>query len=163
MTRQRLLFLLWIASCVVMLDQVTKHFVHTGMVYGSAIPIIPGFFDLTHVHNPGGAFGFLAGQNALIRKIVFLFVSGLATLMILFFYHRTPQAFLWLRTGLALIFGGAVGNMVDRIRFGYVIDFFDVYWKGWHWPAFNVADSAICIGMTIFVFHVLFKKLPEGF
>lgn len=163
MIRQRLLFLLWITSAVLILDQVTKHLVHTGMAYGSAIPILPGFFDLTHVHNPGGAFGFLAGQGVWVRKLVFLFVSGLATLMILFFYHRTPQAFLCLRTGLALIFGGAVGNMVDRIRFGYVVDFFDVYWKGWHWPAFNVADSAICIGMAIFVFHVLFKKLPKGF
>ncbi|TYT74329.1 signal peptidase II [Desulfobotulus mexicanus] len=163
MINQRIVFLLWVASFVVLTDQVTKHLVHTGMVYGSSIPLIPGLFDLTHVHNPGGAFGFLAGQSELIRKIVFIFVSGLATLMILYFYHRTPMNFLWLRTGLALIFGGAVGNMTDRIRFGYVIDFFDVYWKTWHWPAFNVADSAICVGMGIFVFHVLFKKLPEGF
>ncbi|TWI70755.1 signal peptidase II [Desulfobotulus alkaliphilus] len=163
MINQRIVFLLWVASFVVLTDQVTKHLVHTGMAYGSTIPLIPGLFDLTHVHNPGGAFGFLAGQSELIRKIVFIFVSGLATLMILYFYHRTPMNFLWLRTGLALIFGGAVGNMTDRIRFGYVIDFFDVYWKTWHWPAFNVADSAICVGMGIFVFHVLFKKLPEGF
>ncbi|MCW7752887.1 signal peptidase II [Desulfobotulus sp. H1] len=163
MIRQNFFFLLSVAGLVVFLDQLTKYWVHTFMAYGSTIPLIPGFFDLTHVHNPGGAFGFLASQSEWIRKAVFLFASGLATLMILFFYYKTPPAFGWLRTGLALIFGGAVGNMADRIRFGYVIDFLDVYWKGWHWPAFNVADSAICVGMAIFVWHVIFRKLPEGF
>lgn len=161
MTRDKLLFLLAVAGGVLIADQVTKFLVLSGIPFASSVPVLPGWFDFTHVHNPGGAFGFLARQSDFVRRFMFLFVSGFAVVLIFIFYKNTPREYRWLETALALIFGGAVGNMVDRIRFGYVIDFLDVYWKDLHWPAFNIADSAICIGMGIFIFHVIFRKLPE--
>lgn len=155
--------LLCIAGLVVLLDQVTKCLVVAHFAPGEHLVVFPGFFDLVHVHNPGGAFGFLAGSKAWVRKLVFLFASGFAGLLVLYFYFKTPGNYPWLKLAFAMIFGGAVGNLADRVRFGYVIDFLDVYWKSWHWPAFNVADSAICIGIGIFAFCFLFKKLPENF
>lgn len=153
--------LIFIAGIVILLDQVTKIIVLKYMPLYHSIPIIPGFFSLTHIHNPGGAFGFLAGQGPLVRKLVFIVVSFLALCLILYFYRVTPRSYSLLSTALALIFGGAAGNLVDRIRFGKVVDFFDFYIANMHWPAFNIADSAISIGMCILLFHILFKKMPD--
>jgi len=102
----------------------------------------------------------MANQSSLLRGIVFLFFSSLAIFLILYLYKQTPMEYSLLTTGFALIFGGAIGNLVDRIRFGKVIDFLDLYIGSLHWPAFNVADSAISTGMIIFIYHFFFKKLP---
>ena len=83
------------------------------------------------------------------------------TILGLYFYNKTPKSFVLLSIGFALVIGGAVGNLIDRIRMGKVVDFLDFYIGNLHWPAFNVADSAVSIGMIIFVFHLVFKKLPE--
>ncbi|MGD8293829.1 MAG: signal peptidase II, partial [Desulfobacterales bacterium] len=91
----------------------------------------------------------------------FLFISSLAVGLIFYFYKKTPSSQPILATGFALIFGGAIGNLIDRIRFGNVVDFLDFYIGNHHWPAFNVADSAITIGISIFIFHLLLKKVPE--
>ena len=131
-------------------------------VPGKRVGIIPGFFNLTHIHNPGGAFGFLAGQDEMLRSMIFVFVSTLAICFILYFYLKTAPTHFWLATGLAMIFGGAIGNLIDRIRFGKVVDFLDFYIGRLHWPAFNVADSAITIGILIFLFHVVFNRLPDS-
>jgi len=125
------------------------------------IPVLDGFFNLTYIQNPGGAFGFMAGLDAAWRKIIFLVVSSAAVGLVLYFYAKTPQAYSWLAAAFALIFGGAIGNLIDRFRFGTVIDFLDFYIGQWHWPAFNLADSAITVGVGIFGFHLLFKKMPE--
>jgi len=147
---------------VVLVDQVTKAILlHTLPAIGAAIPVIPGFFDIVHVRNPGGAFGMFAGKSASLRAFFFLAVSGIASILMTVFYIQIPQHFRWLRAGLALVIGGAVGNLIDRIRFGEVIDFIDLYVGQWHWPAFNVADSAISIGMGVVVLHVLSNRLPE--
>ena len=159
----KILRLILVAGLAVLCDQVTKILILNGLPYGASIPVIPGWFDIVHVYNPGGAFGFLARQGDLVRKLMFVGISGVASLLILWFYHSTPNRYRWLQTGLALIFGGAIGNLVDRVRFGYVVDFLDVHWQDLHWPAFNIADSAICIGMAIFIYHVIFKKMPESF
>jgi signal peptidase II len=87
-------------------------------------------------------------------------LSSLAVCVIFYFYKNTPRTHAFLASGFALIFGGAIGNLIDRIRFGKVVDFLDVYIVTYHWPAFNVADSAITVGMIVFVFHILFKKMP---
>jgi len=148
-----------VAGAVLILDQVTKAWVLANLPLGGSIPVIPGFFDITHVHNPGGAFGFLAGMSAEIRSLLFVAVSLLAAGLILYFYWQTPDGQRALAVGLALLFGGAIGNLVDRIRFGIVVDFLDLYAGDLHWPAFNVADSAISIGVIIFAYHILFRKI----
>jgi len=147
-----------VAGAVLVLDQATKALVLKHLPLGESLPVIPGFFDLTHVHNPGGAFGFLSGMSAEFRGLLFVAVSLLAVALILYFYWQTPVRQRLLAVGLSLIFGGAVGNLVDRIRFGIVVDFLDLYAGELHWPAFNVADSAITVGVLIFGYHILFHK-----
>ncbi|MGD9975899.1 MAG: signal peptidase II [Desulfatirhabdiaceae bacterium] len=154
------LFLL-VSGPVIVLDQITKAIILATLPILDSISVIPGFFNIVHVRNPGGAFGFMAGQGPMVRSILFLVISGLAAGVIIWLYRRTPASFRVLRFALTLIFGGAIGNIIDRIRFGEVVDFLDVYINDLHWPAFNVADSAITIGMTIMIYHVLFKKMPE--
>ena len=150
-----------VAGLVVLLDQITKALILHNMPLYNSISVIPGFFNLTHVQNPGGAFGFMANQSPNLRIILFLIVSFLAICLILFLYINTPKTHPLLATGFAMIFGGAIGNLIDRIRFGKVVDFLDFYIGNLHWPAFNVADSSVSVGIAIFIFHLLFKKMPK--
>ena len=149
-----------IAGLVIILDQITKAVILYYLPLYHSISIIPGFFSITHIHNPGGAFGFMANQSSILRIIVFLFFSSLAICLIFYFYKKTPVEYSVLAAGFALIFGGAIGNLIDRIRLGEVVDFLDVYIGTLYWPTFNVADSAVSIGMVIFAYHLFFKKLP---
>ena len=149
-----------IAGSVIILDQITKAIILYSMSLYHSIPVVPGFFSITHIHNPGGAFGFMANQSPVVRSMVFLYVSALAVCLIFYFYKKTPKEYSLLAAGFALILGGAIGNLIDRIRFGKVVDFLDFYIGNFHWPAFNIADSAISIGMVIFAYHFFFKKLP---
>jgi len=156
----KLKLLVVVAGGVLILDQVTKALILKHLPLGGSVPVIPGFFAITHVHNPGGAFGFLAGMSAEVRSLLFVAVSLLAAGLIVYFYWQTPLRQRVLAFGLALVLGGAVGNLVDRIRFGIVVDFLDVYIEDLHWPAFNVADSAITVGVFIFAFYLLFRRNP---
>lgn len=151
-----------IAGLVVLADQITKWLILENLPLYKSIVVIPGFFNLTHIHNPGGAFGFLAGQSFAVRHLMFVVVSLLATGLIFWFYYKTPPTHPFLAAGFALIFGGAIGNLIDRLRFGKVVDFLDLYVSGWHYPSFNIADSAISVGIAIFVYHLIFKKYPEA-
>ena len=155
------MFLIGIAAIVAILDQAIKLLVLARIPAYGSIVVISGFFDLTHIYNTGGAFGFLAGKSSLFRHLFFLTASAIAMGMIVYLYLKTPREFLFLRSGLAMILGGAVGNVIDRIRLGKVVDFLDLYVKDLHWPAFNIADSAISVGILIFIYHLLFKKMPE--
>jgi signal peptidase II len=148
-----------VAGAVVILDQATKALILEHLPLGGSIPVIPGFFDLTHVHNPGGAFGFLSGMSAEFRSLLFVAVSLLAAGIVLYFYWQIPVHQRFPAVGLCLLFGGAVGNLVDRIRFGVVVDFLDVYVGELHWPAFNIADSAITVGVFIFAYHLVFQNI----
>jgi len=152
---------LLISGLVVVLDQITKQLVLANIPLYQSISVIPGFFNLTHIRNPGGAFGFLAGGSAQLRNLLFIGVSFVAMALLVVFYRSTPKTHRALSAALTMIFGGAIGNLVDRLRFGEVVDFLDVYLGSYHWPAFNVADSAITIGITIFLAHVLLGKMPE--
>jgi len=154
-------FLISIAALVAILDQAIKLLVLVKIPAYGSIVVIPGFFDLTHIYNTGGAFGFLAGKSSLFRHLFFLTATAIAMGMIVYLYLKTPRDFLFLRSGLAMILGGAVGNVIDRIRLGKVVDFLDLYVKDLHWPAFNIADSAITVGILIFIYHLLFQKMPE--
>ena len=153
--------LLIIAGAIVIADQITKAVVLSNMALYQSITLIPGFFSLTHIHNPGGAFGFLAQQDASIRIGIFILASSVAIFFIFLLYRQIPKTHPTLSAGLALIFGGAIGNLIDRLRFGKVVDFLDFYIGALHWPAFNVADSAITVGVGIFIAHLLLRKLPE--
>jgi len=147
-----------IVGVVVAADQLAKALIVRHVPLHHVIAVIDGCLNLTHIHNPGGAFGLMAGLDPAVRGFLFLFVSALALGLILYFYHTAPANRPWLSAGFAMIFGGAVGNLIDRLRQGTVVDFLDVYVGRWHWPAFNIADSAITVGVGIFVLHVLFKK-----
>lgn len=152
---------LLIAGLVVVFDQIAKGLVLASMPIYRSIAVIPGFFNLTHIRNPGGAFGFMATGSQGLRNLLFLGVSAIAMGLIVFFYRSTPKTHRALAASLAMIFGGAVGNLIDRLRFGEVVDFLDVYLGAYHWPAFNVADSAITVGITIFIAHVVLGKMPD--
>ncbi len=157
--------LFWISGLVVLGDQISKAIVLKKLplhqYFGETITVIPGFFNIIHVRNQGGAFGFMADQSSGIRNLLFIVVSALATALVFYFYKTTPKTKPALAIGLALIFGGAIGNMIDRLRFNNVVDFLDVYIGRYHWPTFNIADSAITIGMVIFIFHFLFRDFDE--
>ena len=149
-----------VAIAIVIVDQLTKWVIIQTIALHDLYSVIPGFFNIIHIHNPGSAFGLFADHHSLFRTIFLLTASVVALCLILYLHHHTPGDFPILSFGLALIFGGAIGNMIDRIRLGYVIDFIDVYLGTFHWPAFNIADSAITIGMIIFAFYMLFRKIP---
>jgi signal peptidase II len=149
-----------ISGLVVILDQITKILILKNLPLYHSVTVIPGLFNITHIHNPGGAFGFMANQDSNLRNFLFLFLSSSAICLIFYFYKNTNRTHPFLASGFALILGGAIGNLIDRIRFGKVVDFLDFYIRNYHWPAFNVADSAITVGVTIFIFHLLFKKIP---
>jgi signal peptidase II len=146
---------------VVIVDQLTKYLIVTQVPLHSTVPVLAGLFNIIHIKNPGGAFGLLANLSPGMRTFIFLFISSLAVGLILYFYLKTPRTQTWLAAGFSLIFGGAVGNLIDRIRFGVVTDFLDFYIGTHHWPAFNIADSAITIGIGIFAYHLLFRKVPD--
>lgn len=142
--------MLWlgIALVVVLLDQLSKIMMSQLLVYGQSEPVT-SYFNLVMVYNKGAAFSFLADQPGW-QRYFFTGVSVIASLFILWMLKRNPtqRLFCW---SLALILGGAIGNLIDRIAYGHVIDFLDFHVRGWHWPAFNVADSAITVGAILFV------------
>ena len=153
--------LILVSGCVILADQITKYIIKINVALYDNIIVIEKFFNITHILNPGGAFGFFASQSPEIRKFIFLFVSSVVALFVLWFYKRCAEDFIFLSYGLALVFGGAIGNLIDRFRYGKVVDFLDFYMGSAHWPAFNIADSAISIGMGILIYHIIFNKVPD--
>ena len=148
-----------VVGIILLLDQVTKGIVMQGLSLREPLEIIPGFFTLTYIRNAGGAFGLLAGEATRTRAFFFLAVSGLALGVIVYLYTKLPPGKPWIAAALAMIFGGALGNMVDRLRFGEVVDFLDFHIGTVHWPAFNVADSAISVGAGILFFCALSRRI----
>jgi signal peptidase II len=162
MTREKWIRLLTVSGLIVLFDQISKIVIVRLLSYGEIVPVIPGCFNLTYVLNPGGAFGLFASQSQWFRIMLFLVFSLVAVGFIFYLYRDVPRTHPMLANALALILGGAVGNLIDRIRMGKVVDFLDVYAGSYHWPAFNVADSAICVGVGVFIYHMVFGKMPEG-
>ncbi len=146
-------------------DQVTKGLIldfFNGAGVGGSRAVIPGFFSLTYVRNRGGAFGLLADLPGIWGQLFFV-VFALGTVALLAWMLRnTPVEDLVQRLALTLVIGGAAGNLYDRIRYGEVIDFLDVYYRSWHWPAFNVADSAITVGVALLVIATLRSRETNG-
>jgi len=148
-------------SLVVGLDRISKWYIDSTMALHESYPVIDGLFNITYVRNPGAAFGFLANAAPLFRSGFLITVSTAAIAMILYYLARNRSAGLLLVTALSLIVGGAAGNLIDRVLFGNVIDFLDVYAGSYHWPAFNVADSAISVGAVLLIIE-LFRKRRDG-
>jgi signal peptidase II len=160
--RSRLGRVVTIAAVVVVLDQVTKLIVLNRLTLGVPVVLIDGLFALTLVMNTGLAFGLLAGIPASWRWIVGV-LSLVALVVLLRVALRILPSGGWReRSAIGLIFGGAVGNLIDRTRFGAVVDFVDVYVRGWHWPAFNVADSAISVGVAALALIVMIERSPSA-
>jgi signal peptidase II len=145
-----------IVSVILVLDQVTKYLVDKHIRPYELVAVIPGFFNLTNVRNRGAAFSILSGLPDGWRDAFFISVTLIAVLAILAFIRHTKEPLLVI--AFSLITGGAVGNVIDRVRLGEVIDFIQWYVKSWYWPSFNVADSAITVGVVLLAFDMLFRK-----
>ena len=131
------------------LDQATKLYVHMTFALHESRPVIANLFSFTYVRNSGAAFGLLARQSQEFLRFFFPAVTLLALVGLLIYFVRVPSQYVLRLWGLCLIMGGALGNGLDRLWLGQVIDFIDIYWHAYHWPAFNVADSSICIGVGL--------------
>lgn len=146
---------LWIAAAIVLVDQITKAMVRSSFDLHESTVVIPGFFDLTRVHNTGAAFGFLDPVDFPYKTAV-LSTVAVAALVGLSLYSATLDATQRLtRLGLAFVIGGAAGNLIDRVTAGYVLDFVDLYYGDWHFWAFNVADAAINVGVGLMILELL--------
>jgi signal peptidase II len=144
-----------IASSIVAADQMVKAAVRFRLDYGESVPVIPGLASLTRVHNTGAAFGMLDLVDFPFKAVLMALMTT-AALAGLAVYAATLAAEQRLsRLGVACIIGGAVGNLIDRFRTGYVLDFVDVYWRDWHFWAFNVADASITIGVALIIIDLL--------
>jgi len=151
-----------ISGAVLVLDQVTKVLVDKILTMHQSIEIIPNLAHLTYLRNTGAAFGFLAGARSSLRIVFFVLISSVAIGCIVYLIRGLrPQQKTFLLS-LSLILGGAVGNLIDRLRLGEVIDFIDLHWYDIHWPAFNVADSAISIGVVLLFIKLLRKGSLEN-
>ncbi len=154
---------LWVGAivgAVLVLDQLTKYLVMKYIPWRRSVQLIRGFFDLTNVQNPGAAFGILSGDHGTWRRAFFIVVTIIALAVIAFLIRTTRERLLI--ASFSLIAGGAIGNLVDRVRFGEVVDFIDWYYRSYHWPTFNIADSAISVGVGLLVIDMFLKKPETG-
>ena len=152
---RKLLIFVTILALGLPLDQVTKVLVQLKLPLGSQVPIIPGLLNLVHIHNKGAAFGLLSGWSAAHAWLFFVATTGLVLGVLGYLLWRLPDDHWPAGLGYSLILTGALGNLIDRVRLGEVVDFIDVYWGRYHWPAFNVADSLVCVGTAILVWVII--------
>lgn len=150
---------LWLTILWVVIDQITKQWVAGSFDYRETLAVLP-FFNITYVHNPGAAFSFLADQGGWQRWF-FTAIAAIASIIFIVWLAKTSKKQTMLSISFALILSGAVGNLIDRVLFGYVIDFIDFHWSGTHFPAFNVADSMIFIGAALMLLDSFMNPEPE--
>jgi signal peptidase II len=158
--------LLIVCFWILFVDQWTKHAVQHRLVLYQKVEVIHGFFNLVHVRNTGGAFGIFGGEKGGLGSLLFVVVSLIAIGSILFLFVRLREDEKRLSLSLSLVLSGAIGNLIDRLRLGEVVDFLDFYLFSYHWPAFNIADSAICLGIGLMALELLIrdhkKKIADG-
>ncbi len=160
--RRRLILLLVVATLVLLLDQWSKAVVLEQLSPVYARTVIEGLFSLVLVMNSGVAFGVFSGIDSGLKAYLLLAFSGVTVVLVLVYYFLDRQLDTIAALALALIVGGALGNMVDRWRFHKVVDFLDFYWRGYHWPAFNLADCAITVGVGLLLLTTLFGSRQRG-
>lgn len=145
----------WLPIVIVAFDQVTKAMIREALPHQDSITIIPGFVNFTHVLNSGAAFGILNGVDFPFKTVLIAVIAMAALIGVGVYAASISHHQVIARVGLALIIGGAAGNLIDRVLFGSVVDFVDVYWRSYHFWAFNVADSAISVGVAIMILDML--------
>jgi signal peptidase II len=154
-------FLLFVVSGVlVVMDQYTKFMVALHIPLNYSVEVIEDIFNLTHIRNSGVAFGLFASQQSEYKALMFIIISTIAILAILVIFHQNPKEKKLVQVGLILIFSGAIGNLIDRTLHGEVIDFFDFVISGYHFPAFNIADSCITVGVALMVVDLFSGQSP---
>ena len=146
---------LYVALTVVVLDQITKAMIRPALALHESVVVIPGFVDFTRVHNTGAAFGMLNSAEFPFKTVVLSLVALVALGGVAWYAATVPLGDRLARLGIAAVLGGAIGNLIDRATAGYVLDFVDAYWDGWHFWAFNVADAAITFGVIFMILDIL--------
>jgi signal peptidase II len=148
-----------VTPLIIISDQLTKYLVLEKFRLGETIPLVLGFFNLTYIRNTGAAFGLLAQASPEFRIPFFVAVPLIALIAVAYIFKKIDDRDHMLSVSLSLVIGGAIGNLIDRLRMGYVVDFLDFHWGyGYHFPAFNIADSAICVGVAILLLDLVFEK-----
>ena len=156
--KNKYLVLLFVSGFLILTDQYTKFMVSLHIPLNYSIKVVEGFFNLTHIRNSGVAFGLFASQQSEYKTLMLIAISTIAIMAILVIFHQTPKDKKIVQTGLILIFSGAIGNLIDRSLHGEVIDFVDFFIEGYHFPAFNIADSCITIGVALMVVDLFFGE-----
>ena len=157
--KSKYILLISLAGFTVVLDQITKLLMTGLLELHQAMEIVPNFFNFTYVRNTGAAFGLLSKAPESFRVPFFIIIPLVALTVIILIFKKTKETELLMITSLSLILGGAIGNFIDRVRFGYGVDFVDLHWfNKYHWPAFNIADMAIVIGVALLIFYTLVDK-----
>ncbi|GAW84908.1 signal peptidase II [Bathymodiolus platifrons methanotrophic gill symbiont] len=151
---------LWLSILVLILDQLSKIWIDSNMSLYQSIPMFPGF-SITYAHNYGAAFSFLSDAGGWQRWF-FAVLAGSISIGIIVWIKRLKSEEILSAISLSLILGGAIGNLIDRVIYGYVIDFLDVYYQAWHWPVFNIADSAITVGVAFMFYESFTNKELEN-
>lgn len=146
---------LYVVLTVVILDQITKALIRPALALHESMVVIPGYVDFTRVHNTGAAFGMLNAADFPFKAVVLSLVALIALGGVAWYAATVPLADRLARIGIAGVLGGAIGNLIDRAKDGYVLDFVDAYWNGWHFWAFNVADAAITVGVIFMILDIL--------
>lgn len=152
---RKLTILLPILLVGLVLDQASKLLIILKVPLGGRLPLIPGLLNLVHVHNKGAAFGLLSGWSAGFAWLFFVVITALVLVVLGYLLWRLPDDQWPATLGYSLILTGALGNLIDRIRLGEVVDFIDVYYGHYHWPAFNVADSLVCVGAAVMIWVII--------
>lgn len=147
---------LWLSALVLIADQITKYLAESLLSYQQPVPVLP-FLNWTLVYNPGAAFSFLSDAGGWQRWFFTVLALAVSALLV-YWLRQTPRGQRWVAIPYALILAGAIGNVIDRLLHGHVIDFIDVHWRGWHFPAFNIADSAISVGAAILILGLLLRR-----
>ena len=160
--KQRKGYLLIPALSVIILDQITKALILRGFSLHEHAPVISGFFNLVHVRNRGMAFGLMNRANSVFVFYALTAATILAVVLLLLWFYKLKEKDNRLIIGFSLIIGGALGNLIDRVRLGEVVDFLDFYINGYHWPAFNVADASITLGTFWVALNLIFQSRPPS-
>ena len=150
---------IWISVLVIILDQASKLWMDSNLSFNQPVNILP-FFDLRLLYNEGAAWSFLANAGGWQRWFLAALAFGISIVLIVWL-SKLERKQVWLAIALALVLGGAIGNLIDRVVYGHVIDFIDVYYQQWHWPAFNIADSAISVGAVMLVIDAILEGKKE--
>ena len=150
-----------ISMLVIILDQYTKHLIIQSFALYESLDIIQNYVTIVHARNKGIAFGIFAAQGSGTQTILLIITSCLAIAFIFYLVSSLKGKQLYATITLSFILGGAIGNLIDRIRWGEVVDFIDLHWYRYHWPAFNVADSAISLGLVLLIIGMFTKKFPS--